>query len=37
MLVGATAAQIKKFAEEIAATVKEKTDIDIEPEVQYVE
>ena len=32
----ATALEIKKFAEEIAAAVKEKTDIDIEPEVQYV-
>jgi UDP-N-acetylmuramate dehydrogenase len=33
---GATAEEIKKLAVEMAATVKEKTDIDIEPEVQYV-
>jgi UDP-N-acetylmuramate dehydrogenase len=33
---GATAADIKTFANEITATVKEKTGIDIEPEVQYV-
>lgn len=33
---GATASEIKKFAAEITAAVKEKTNIDIEPEVQYV-
>lgn len=32
----ATADEIKKFAAEITAMVKEKTSIDIEPEVQYV-
>jgi UDP-N-acetylmuramate dehydrogenase len=32
----ATAKAIKNFADEITLTVKEKTDIDIEPEVQYV-
>ena len=33
----ATATNIKQFADEITSIVKEKTDIDIEPEVQYVE
>ncbi|MEI6058088.1 MAG: FAD-binding protein, partial [bacterium] len=32
----ATAQEVKAFAEEIAATVKEKTGIVIEPEVQYI-
>ncbi len=32
----ATATEIKNFANDIVAIVKEKTDIDIEPEVQYV-
>lgn len=32
----ATAAEIRKFAAEITASVKERTGIDIEPEVQYV-
>ncbi len=33
---GATAEEIKKLAVEMATVVKEKTNIDIEPEVQYV-
>ncbi len=32
----ATAKEVKAFAEDAAKIVKEKTDIDIEPEVQYV-
>jgi UDP-N-acetylenolpyruvoylglucosamine reductase len=34
--IPATAFEIKKLAVEMAAAVKEKTDINIEPEVQYV-
>jgi UDP-N-acetylmuramate dehydrogenase len=34
--IPATAFEIKKLAVEMVAAVKEKTDIDIEPEVQYV-
>ncbi len=33
---GATPAEIRKFADEIAVAVKKNTDIDIEPEVQYI-
>jgi UDP-N-acetylmuramate dehydrogenase len=36
LMAGATAAEIKNLAAEISAAVKEKTNIDIEPEVQYV-
>ena len=33
---GATAQEVKKYAEEITILVKQKTGIDIEPEVQYI-
>jgi len=36
VISGATASEIKAFADTIIAMVKEKTSIDIEPEVQYV-
>ncbi len=35
-VIGATAKEVKGFADEIIVLVKDKTGIDIEPEVQYV-
>ena len=35
-VIGATAKEVKGFADEIIVLVKDKTGIDIEPEVQYI-